>query len=110
MRIAIVIAFLAALLIIPAQIWLFYATKTEVAGVVIKDRERITSVGGKESKYLIFTESETFENTDTILALKFDSSDVYGKLEPGKTCDLVVTGFRIPFMSAYRNILSANCY
>ncbi len=67
---------------------------------------RLERVNNKESsKYLIFTEKETFENTDTLLFTKFDSSDLYGKLIAGKTYRLRVYGFRIPLFSMYRNIV-----
>jgi translation elongation factor P/translation initiation factor 5A len=89
------------------SVWSHFATKQTVQSVVIQDKERIVS--GKESKYLVFTDRETFENVDSILALKFNSSDVYGRINKGATCDFVVTGFRVPLFSMYRNILRANC-
>lgn len=61
------------------------------------------------SKYLVFTESEVFENTDAFWALKFNSSDIQGQIGVGETCTLRVYGWRIPFLSMYRNILEANC-
>lgn len=81
---------------------LHFFTK-ETVTVQVTDKERIVS--GSESKYLIFTTNETFENTDSLLAFKFNSSDVYGKLPIGKTCEMTVNGIRLPFMSMYRNIL-----
>lgn len=88
-----------------------FMTMTQVNQLVIQDKERVvTGVGSaQESKYLIFTDAETFENTDSLLALKFNSSDVYGAIQIGTTCSFTVTGFRIPFFSMYRNILSADC-
>lgn len=61
------------------------------------------------AKYLIFTDVEVFENTDSLFAWKFDSSDLQSQLEAGKRCKAIVTGVRIPFLSSYRNILEANC-
>jgi len=84
-----------------------YSSITEVGGVKITGKERITTK--ESSKYLIFTETEVFENTDTLLSLKFNSSDVYGEINIGQTCDLTVNWYRIPFFSMYRNILSAEC-
>lgn len=104
----IIVALITLLATSPA--WIHFGT-LETVSVVVQDKERITTgVGGNiESKYLIFTDTETFENTDSWLALKFNSSDVYGKLEKGQKCNITVTGFRIPFFSSYRNILSAEC-
>jgi hypothetical protein len=59
-----------------------------------------------QDKYIIFTsEGEVLQNTDTIYLFKFNSSDVYGKIEVGKTYKFKVYGFRIQFLSMYRNII-----
>lgn len=71
--------------------------------IKVTDKERINEL--KSSKYLIFTETETFENSDTILYLKFDSSDVYSNLKQGEEYKVLVYGWRIPFLSMYRNIV-----
>jgi hypothetical protein len=93
------------------NVWVHFATLTTVSGVVIQDKERVVSGSGstQESKYLIFTDVETFENVDSWLALKFNSSDVYGSIAVGATCEFRVTGFRVPLFSTYRNILDATC-
>lgn len=70
--------------------------------VEVTGKERITS--RQTSKYLIFTKNETFQNTDFFLAGKFDSSDIYGKIEKGNIYRFDVAGVRIPFFSMYRNI------
>lgn len=65
--------------------------------------------GSKESKYLVFTkdasgEIQVFEITDSLLAFRFDSSDVYAGIEIGKTYIFDVGGSRNKFMSWYPNI------
>lgn len=57
------------------------------------------------SKYLIFTNKDIFEDTDSLFNEKFNSSDVYNQLDSGKTYTCDVNGWRIPFFSAYPNIL-----
>lgn len=57
-------------------------------------------------RYLVFTNTETFENTDSWAHLKFNSSDIYARLDAGQKCNVRVNGFRIPFLSKYRNIIS----
>ena len=54
---------------------------------IIKDKERITTGSGKDisSKFIIYTENEVFENTDSWLFVKFNSADYQNKLEVGKT-------------------------
>lgn len=71
--------------------------------ITVEDKERV--VGKKSGRYLIFTESEVFENTDSFWHWKFDSSDVYRDLEEGETYEVKVYGFRVPFLSWYRNIV-----
>lgn len=50
-----------------------------------------------------------FENTDSLLALKFNSADLQGQMAPGRACTATVNGFRIPFLSMNRNILAVEC-
>ncbi len=93
------------------NIWSHFATMTTVSGLIIQDKERVVTGSGDQqsSKYLIFTDQETFENVDSMLALKLNSSDVYGSIIEGSTCEFTVTGFRVPLLSWYRNILEATC-
>lgn len=87
-------------------------TQELVRNVTVTGKERITETDGEgraSSKYLIFTDRETFENTDSFWGWKFNSSDVYGKIEKGYVCDFRVVGWRVQFLSAYRNILQASC-
>jgi len=74
--------------------------------VVGKERVVVVDDGQSSSKYLVFTENETFKNTDSLLELKFSSSDIQGKLRKENIYTVKVYGIRIPFFSMYRNILS----
>ncbi len=75
---------------------------------IVESKERIVTNGeNKKSKYLIFTKNEVFQNTDTALYLKFDSSDLYRTLKKGKAYKAKVYGWRLPFLSTHRNIVSA---
>jgi hypothetical protein len=69
----------------------------------VKDKERIHS--GNTSYYLIYTDIETFKCTDNLFYGKWNSSDMYGSLERGKRYKAQVIGWRIPFLSMYRNIV-----
>ena len=75
--------------------------------ITVTDKDRVVKHRGDSvsSKYLVFTESETFENSDCFIRWKFNSSDIYGSLRVGKTYHVKVYGWRIPFLSKYRNIV-----
>ena len=86
-----------------------YGTKDTVT-FTVTDKERIVesdSDGNTTSKYLIFTDNGTFENTDTVWYFKFQSSDLYGKLKRGQTYEADVYGFRVGWLSMYKNIIDA---
>lgn len=85
--------------------------------VTITGKERITESskdtdGNYEvsSKYLIFADDENgnslvFENTDCLFRLKFDSSNIQGKLKEGHTYRITVIGYRNHILSLYQNII-----
>ena len=102
-----VIAFIVLLVAsIGISIYLPIATKENVT-ITVVDKERIVESGtdSVSSKYLIFTEDEVFENTDSLLVFKFNSSDIQGKLKIGETYQVRVYGWRVPIFSMYRNII-----
>lgn len=75
--------------------------------VTVTDKERIS---GEDSKYLVFCEDENgktivFENTDSLIRLKFNSSDIQGELKIGETYKVIVNGYRVPIFSWYENII-----
>ena len=89
----------------------YYQTRpVETVRVTVTDKDRqVTSSGknGVSSKYIVFTDKETFENSDSLLRWKFNSSDLQGSLKRDQQYDLKVYGFRNHPFSIYRNILSA---
>ncbi len=99
-----VIFFLALVLSFP--IFSFYrarATQETVTDKVVR-LERVNTEGS--SKYLVFGEKEVYQNTDSLWNGKFNSSDFYRDIEPGKTYRFRVYGWRVPFLSWYRNIIA----
>lgn len=111
MKTLLIAATVALFAAIPVGSFAVHQATKAVVTAVVTDKERVTSGTGSTitSKYLIFTEKETFENTDSFWALKFNSSDIYGRLQAGQTCQFTVVGFRVAFMSSYRNIIEATC-
>lgn len=85
-----------------------YYLSSETIETQISDKERITTGKGDEikSKFLVYGEDEVFENTDSWLFLKFDSADIQNELELGKVNKIKVAGWRVPFFSWYRNVVS----
>lgn len=68
---------------------------------------------GESDKYLIFVkldngELKVFENTDSLVKLKFNSSDVFAQLEENKKYEFRVYGFRNRFLSMYENIIEVS--
>lgn len=71
--------------------------------VTVTEKESIRA--GDGNKYLIFTDSEVFENTDEVFVGKFNSSDFYRVIKVGTKYEFRTIGFRIPFLSMYKNII-----
>lgn len=80
-----------------------YINSAETISIKVVEKERVQD--GESSKYLIFAEEEVFENTDSILFLKWNSSDIYRDLQPGEIYKVKVAGWRISAASSYRNII-----
>jgi len=63
------------------------------------------------SKYLISTENHgILENTDELLTMKFDSSDFYARIKVNQTYCFRTVGWRVPFLSWYKNIVEVEEY
>lgn len=74
--------------------------------IIAKVTDKVAKLDHGESKYLIFTDQGVFENTDTFLRFKFDSSDFYAKIEKEHRYKFTVIGIRFPFLSWYKNIIA----
>ena len=73
--------------------------------VTVTEKGRVSD----KSKYLVYTfdenkESRVFEVTDSLFKWRFDSADVYNRIEVGKTYKVTTGGFRVPILSMYPNI------
>lgn len=76
--------------------------------VTITDKERTHS---ENEKYLVFAEDSdgnvmVFENSDSFLRGKWDSSNIQGELKVGNTYEVTVIGYRVPLFSWYENIIA----
>ncbi|MGW0065363.1 hypothetical protein ACWDTT_36320 [Streptosporangium sandarakinum] len=95
----------AVVVLIALGIGLAKASTSHTEVLQIRDKQRVCDGGSNGScRYLIWTDQGVHENTDSMLAGKWDSSDVQGALQIGRTYEVDVRGWRIPFLSSYPNI------
>lgn len=74
--------------------------------VTEKDRTR-NSDGGSDAR--VYTENcGTFQVADSLLSMTWSSADTYASIDAGETYDFTTRGFRIPFFSAFPNIVEAD--
>lgn len=99
--------FALAVLLALASPVVTYSTVEWVYDVEVTKTER--KVSNDSSVYMVYTRQETFQNADSILFFKFNSSDVYAGISAGSRCNFRVSGFRIAMLSSYRNIIEARC-
>lgn len=84
------------------KLYTTFCTQEDVTAHIIR-AERVTYK--HNGIYLVFTEKETFCIKDNWFLFRFNSSDDYGKIEAKKEYKFTVYGFRVPFLSWYRNII-----
>ena len=77
-----------------------YLLKEKVTATIVKT-ERVSDT------YLIFTNKGVYSDKDDWRFFKFNSSDMYNKFSQKirKPVTFEVTGFRVPFLSWYQNII-----
>lgn len=83
-----------------------YYTHADTRQIEVTGTERINNSNG--GYYLVYTTTGTYKNMDTALYFKWDSSDIQGRLRPSRVMryTVKVNGWRIPFLSMYKNIIS----
>lgn len=92
-------SFLAVWLVF--SVYYQWGTHDEVEGKI----KRLEAVGSS-GQYLVFLdEGEVLENSDSFFNGKWNSSDVYNRLEEGHCYEFSVYGWRVNFLSWYKNIL-----
>lgn len=96
----IVVISLVSVLII-STISVFYHQHNIEFTVTGKDASR----SRESSTFLVFTDKTTYKVDDSLINWRWDSADVYGKLQVGHTYSATLQGFRIPFLSMFPNII-----
>ncbi|MBC5675588.1 hypothetical protein H8S76_25485 [Blautia sp. NSJ-34] len=84
------------------------SNKREATAVVT---DKVVKNSSDQGRYLIFTEDEdgninTYEITDSLLAGRFDSSDLYASIKVGGKYRFEIGGSRNQVLSWYPNIYS----
>ena len=84
-----------------------YRMSAETVTFTVETKERVVDRSGENitSKYMVFADNEVFKVVDTWSFLRWDSSDRYRNLKEGQTYTAKVAGWRVPFLSWYRNIV-----
>lgn len=76
----------------------------ETVSVTVQD-SYIKRVGKIDYFFIVTDEGETFVNHDVSTLLKFNSADFQSQLKVGRKVKVDVTGWRIPILSSFRNIV-----
>ena len=82
------------------------SNKREVTAIVT---DKVVKNSSNQSRYLVFTEDKegninTYEITDSLLAGRFNSSDLYASIKIGSEYKFEIGGSRNQFLSWYPNI------
>ena len=113
-KIIFIAAVVATLTIVlgPKMFYAYGTVDTYVATVTDKERvvdPKSKDKGDKEqttARYLVFTDVDTFEVTDTIWYLRFTSSTLYGKIKRDTKYRIKAYGWRFGPFNWYPNIIS----
>lgn len=105
----IIVILIGGLIILSLLIYILGYSLT-TGSEIITIKEKWVKYHGDDAKYLVSsTNEQVFQITDTFFYWRFDSSDLYTSLDEGETCKIKTQGWRFPFFSNYKNILSVSC-
>lgn len=103
------IIFAVAVFILFAMIFRTFSKAFYTRHIVIE----VTDKAVKNDKYMVYGKTvdpehlpKSYEVTNSALANRYDSADLYGQIEVGKTYEFIVGGNRVGFMSWFPNIYS----
>lgn len=106
MVVAIGVMIIILALIIGVFWWNYKITYGSVQTIEITVKDKYIKRSGSETdKYLVVdTEGNTYQITDLTFLGKWNSTDLYNKLDVGKTYKIETSGIRNGFLSMYPNI------
>lgn len=75
----------------------------QILEITVKDK--YVKTYDEDGKYLVVdTNNNTYEIEDLLFKGKFNSTDLYNKIDIGETYKITTTGYRMQFFSMYQNI------
>lgn len=83
---------------------------TEESVITVVNKERLYK-GSKDStswENFVYTDDDAYVVKDNLLKGHFLAMKVYTAIRPG-TCKVTTTGYRVGFLSMYKNIIKADC-
>lgn len=81
-----------------------YAFASGTEEITVK--EKWIKYKGDDAKYLVSSEDgQVFEVSDSWIKWRFDSSNLYANIDEGETYNIKTQGWRLAFLSDYKNIL-----
>ena len=78
-----------------------FLTEKEVTITVVNSAK----FGDETGRYLIFTEDEVFEDSNNYYHDKHNATEVFNKLQKGRTYIVKVVSFYLPDIPHFRNII-----
>ena len=103
------LALVLLVVVVFVAIWTnpYWTHGSKIVTVTRVTTKRVVEKGQPKDIYLVFTTDETYKNVDSPAYLKFNSSDVQGKLIQTGCFKIEYYGFRVPITSTYKNITKA---
>ena len=92
---------LMLLILIPIHLFMEYGNKQTTTCTV---KEKWIKRYDDSDVYLVKCGNEVYAITDLFFIGKFNSSDLYSKLQINHKYKITTTSYRIPFLSSYKNI------
>lgn len=84
-----------------------YFQENTYANCVVNSKENTYNVSSKTMEKRIYTENcGVFTVNDDPARLNFNSADTYGKVKEGEAYTFTATGYRIPLLSMFPNIIT----
>ena len=95
------IAFILLAIIIISNITILFFTQTTK---IITVKEKYIRAGRYSTFRIVDTNDESYELSDNILLMEFNSADDYAKMQVNQTYKVYAYSFRLPFLSMFPKI------